>query len=37
MLKHLDPQEDEAIGETLNKTKISSLGSLGLLGVSPSV
>ena len=36
-LKHLDLQEDEAIRKTLNKTKISSLDSLGLLGVSPSV
>lgn len=34
MLKHLDLKEDEATGKTTNKTKISSLGHLG---VSPSV
>ena len=37
MLKHLDPQDDGATGKLLNKIKISSLGSLGLLGVSPNV
>ena len=37
MLKHLDPQDDRPIGKLLNKIKISSLVSLGLLGVSPNV
>ena len=37
MLRHLDPEVGGATGKILNKIKISSLGSLGLLGVSPNV
>ena len=37
MRRHLDPEVGRATGKILNKIKISSLGSLGLLGVNPSV
>ena len=37
MHRHLDPEVGRATGKFSNKTKISSLGSLGLLGVSPNV